>query len=274
MTTRRTDLGRITLNVLDEGARDGHPVLLLHGFPDSSRLWRNQVPALVDAGYRAIAPDLRGFGDSDRPERVRDYRMPVIVDDVRALLDALDISTAHVVGHDWGAIVAWAVAGNLADRVDRLVAITVGHPRVFSRVSPAQLARSWYVMFFQIPKLPEALIRARDWRLFRKVGLFGTSPDIDRYIEDLSRPGALTAGINWYRANRPRPSSWNWYPRVSVPTMGIWGAKDGAVGEKQMTDSVRYVDGPWRYERMEAGHWLPLTRAQQLNELLIGFLDE
>ena len=268
----KIDIGDVTLNVADEG--DGDAVLLLHGFPDSSRLWRKQIPSLVDAGYRAIAPDLRGFGESDRPEEVQAYDLTLVVQDLCNLLDHLNVDKAHVVGHDWGAITSWAFAGWEPGRTNKLVPITVGHPRAFFPPSPAQALRSWYVMFFQLPVISETALSARDWALFR--ASFGVSPDIDYYIRDLSRPGALTSALNWYRANarpdrvlRRDPG----FERVSAPTMGIWGSKDWALTEKQMTDSEKFVDGPWRYERLEAGHWIPLRRADTLNGLLTGFFS-
>lgn len=263
----------VTLNVVDEG--QGEPVLLLHGFPDSSRLWRHQIAALTTAGFRAIAPDLRGFGESDRPEGVASYSMPRILGDLVSLLDRLGVQVTHLVGHDWGAIAAWAFAGRLPQRVGRLVAISVGHPAGFARLSLSQLRKSWYVILFQLPRLAEAALRLNDWRLFRS--LFGTSPDFETYVEDLSRRGALTAGLNWYRANgrpdRTLTRAKRDFPRVHVSTMGIFGSKDWALTEEQMKRSERYLDAPWRYERMEAGHWIPLRHAEQLNVLLVDFLS-
>jgi pimeloyl-ACP methyl ester carboxylesterase len=153
------------------------------------------------------------------------------------------------------------------------VAISVGHPRSFARPSLAQLRRSWYALFFQVPGVAERAFRARDWALFRVT--FGGSPDFDRYLIDLSRPGALKAGLNWYRANgRPdkvlRGSLK--YPRVKADTLGIWGSKENTLTEGQMTASERYVDGRWRYERIRAGHWAPLSRPDVVNDLLLDFL--
>lgn len=266
MSGRRLEVGHISLHLVDEGS--GQPVLLLHGFPDSSRLWRNQVPALVSHGLRAIVPDLRGFGQSDRPTKGRhSYSMQRILGDLTGLLDALGLEKVHVVGHDWGAIAAWALAGWHPDRVDELVVISVGHPRGLARPRPSQVARSWYAVAFSMPWLAEKLFTARDWRLFRAI--FGRSPDFDQYLVDLARPGALTAGLNWYRANHLL--TFFSYPRVSSPVMGVWGSKDWALGEAQMVASKDYVDGPWRYERIEAGHWIPLRRPELLNALLIDF---
>lgn len=258
----------ITLNVLDHGA--GSPILLLHGFPDSARMWRNQIPALVEAGHRVIAPDLRGFGDTEKPQKASAYAMRLVLSDLLKILGDLGINRADVVGHDWGAIAAWGLAGWHPDRVRRLIVVSVGHPRAFVFPSPPQAARSWYALVFQIPGLTERLFTARDWALFRR--LFGGSPDFDRYMTDLKRPGALTAGLNWYRANG-KPYRLARYPRVQAPTLGLWGTRDWSLGERQMKRSKKYVDGPWHYERIEAGHWLPLSRPEIVNRQLLDFLQ-
>ena len=255
---------------MDEGSGDD-AVVLLHGFPDSSYMWRKQIPVLVEAGYRVIAPDLRGFGQPDKPAEVEAYRMRLLVGDIDAILDSLGVQAAHVVGHDWGAGLAWAVAGFLPARVLTLTVMAVGHPRAFQRalLTSSQGLRSWYMAFFQIRGFSERVISRNGFSLFRK-GF--RSPDIDREIEALSEPGALTAGLNWYRAN-VRPGRGSSMPNISAPTMGIWGAKDVALSEKQMTGSAEFVDGPFRYERIEAGHWMMLSRADEVNALLLDFLQ-
>lgn len=270
-SARRLEVGGVGLNVLDEG--EGPPVLLLHGFPDSLDLWRHQVPALTGAGFRVIAPDLRGFGRSDAPEEVEAYALPAVMEDVVGLLDQLEVPTTHVVGHDWGAALAWGLAALQPDRVERLVALSVGHPATFPG-SMEQRALSWYMLFFLFPEAEEALQRD-DWRLFREA--FGGGGDLDRYVEDLSRPGRLTAGLNWYRANIS-PESFasamsSAVPAVSCPTLGVWSAGDVALTEHQMTSSAENVTGPWRYERIDdASHWMPVDAPERLNELLLDFL--
>ena len=256
----------------DEGK--GAPVLLLHGFPDSSQLWRHQVPALVDAGMRVIAPDLRGFGESDKPEAVEDYAIARSVADMEAVLDGLGVERAHVLGHDWGAGLAWALAAYVPERVERLVVMSVGHPNTLRQPSVEQREKAWYQLLFQFTGVAEALIQRDDWKLFRE--MLADAVDRERYIEDLSRPGALTAGLNWYRANarvdqeleRTRP-----FPAVDVPTMGIWGSGDNFLLEEGMLGSGDHVTGTWRYERIEgAGHWLQLDAPERVNELLLEFL--
>ena len=201
---RSVDLGDVRLNVASAGS--GRPVVLLHGFPDSWRLWRYQIRVLAAAGYRVIAPDLRGFGRSSRPSDVADYRMNVLVGDITGLLDSTGVDRAAVVGHDWGAVLAWRLAGSLPQRVDRLVVVSVGHPAAASPIGASdQQQRSGYLRWFLPPGVAERMLPRDDWRLFRDWGWHGaernTDPDCDRQIADLSRPGALTAGLNWYRAN-------------------------------------------------------------------------
>ena len=255
-------------------AGEGTPVLLLHGFPDSARVWRHQIPALVAAGFRTIAPDLRGFGESDKPRDVEDYAMQRSVADVDAVLDACEVERAHVVGHDWGAGLAWTLAALVPERVDRLVVMSVGHPNALRSPSIAQREKAWYQLLFQFEEVAEALIQRDDWKLFREV--LGNPTDAEQYVADLSRPGALTAALNWYRANaspaqeleRSRP-----FPRVAAPTLGIWSTGDNFLLEEGMAASGEHVSGPWRYERVEgAGHWLQLDAAERANELLLEFL--
>lgn len=265
------EVNGLKFNVLDAGTGPG--VLLLHGFPDSSHLWRNQVPALVDAGFRVVAPDLRGFGGSDRPQAVEAYRMGEVLDDIRGILRILGVPRVHVVGHDWGAAAAWMFTITQPQKVDRLVAISVGHPAVFFRPTMKQMRLSWYTLLFQFPGIAEALIPRDDWSFLK--GWTGGTGDLDRYVEDLARPGALTAALNWYRANlAPQrlvddPPT---FPMIDKPVMGIWGAHDAALTEESMTDSARQVSGPWRYQRFEdAGHWIPIEQPEKLNRLLLEF---
>ena len=258
---------------VDEGA--GTPVILLHGFPDTSALWRHQIAALTSAGFRTIAPDMRGRGRSDRPADVADYALPKIVGDVTGIMDALGIQRAHVVGHDWGAAVAWLVAALAPDRVDHLVAISVGYPGAAGLPTLEALQKSWYRLLFQFDGVAEDLVQRHDWYLMREL-LQGGGEEFDRYVTNLSEPGALTSALNWYRANLqpdrllgPGPS----LPAVAAPTMGIFGTADLYLTEGAMLNSAPKVTGPWRYERLEGvGHFVPLQAPDQLNKLLLDFL--
>ncbi len=264
----------VTLAVQDEG--EGHPVLLVHGFPDTSYLWRHQVRALAGAGMRAIVPDMRGRGESDKPQDVDDYKIIRSVLDMVAVLDELGVQRAHVVGHDFGAVVAWALASAVPDRVDRLVAMSVGHPNTRKVRSLEQREKAWYQLLFQFEGVAEELLRRDDWKLTRE-WLRGDG-DTQRYLVDLARPGALTAGLSWYRANlaphldlQDRPP----LPSVQAPTLGLWSTGDHYLTEAAMLRSSAFVDGPWRYERIEdASHWMQLDRPDEINELLLEFLAQ
>jgi len=261
----------VSLYVEDSGA--GTPVVLLHGWPDSARLWRNQIPVLTDAGYRVIAPDQRGFGRSARPSEIADYRLDRPVGDVVGLLDKLGLETAHVIGHDWGAAVGWLLATQHPDRVRSLAALSVPHPASPRTLRQREMA--WYQLFFLFDDVAEAWFQHDDWALFREF-LRGDG-DVEQYVEDLSRPGALTASLNWYRANlvpQPPPAaggpSW---PPVAVRTLGIWSERDNYLDGARMRASVQFVSAQWRYEQIpNASHWIPLDQPARLNELLLEWL--
>jgi pimeloyl-ACP methyl ester carboxylesterase len=283
VTERRLRLNGLDYNVAEAG--EGPPVLLLHGFPDSWRLWRHQIPALAEAGHRVIAPDLRGFGETARPAEVEAYKLRALVGDAVGLLDELGVERAAVVGHDWGAMVAWRVAMFAPDRVERLVAVSVGHPLASVAAGLPQRRLSWYVLWFLFPGVAERILPADDWAFFRRwawdgIGP-GEDPDCDRQVADLSRPGALVAGLNWYRANTDPaayvagdPTRFS-LPPVACPTMGVWSSDDMALTEEQMTGSARFVTGPWRYERLDGvDHWVPVHAPERLNGLLVDFLGD
>ena len=263
----------ISLAVREEGA--GHPVLMLHGFPDSSALWRRQIPALAGAGMRVIAPDLRGRGESDAPEAVDEYAIARSVADLVALLDGLGLERAHVVGHDFGAVVAWVFAARHPDRVARLVAMSVGHPNTFDQRTVEHREKAWYQLLFQFEGIAEELLRRDDWRLLRE-WLRGDG-DVERYVAELSRPGALTAGLNWYRANlhpRAELAGRRPVPAVAAPTLGLWSSRDNYLLEDRMIESRAHVTADYRYERVEgASHWLQLDAPDRVNDLLVEFLS-
>lgn len=252
----------------------GRPVILLHGFPDSGRLWRHQVPALAEAGFQVIVPDLRGYGRSGKPEAVDAYHLSALAGDVLAVLGDVGVERAHVVGHDWGAALAWALASFAPERVDHLVVLSVGHPATFRRTA-AQNEKSWYMLLFQFAGIAERWLSDNDWANFRA---WAHHPDCDAVIGELEAGESLTPALNWYRAN-VAPESWlsppPALPPVQAPTMGIWSTGDVALTEKQMTDSAQNVTGPWRYERIDGpGHWMQLEVPDTINRLLVDFLPD
>ncbi len=269
----------IRLRVRSAGS--GRPVILLHGFPDSHLVFQHQIGALAAAGFRVLAPDLRGFGESDRPSDVAAYRMPLLVGDVAAILDHFDVPTAAVVGHDWGAGLAWQFAIAHPGRVDRLAVLSVGHGGADGGFQQQQL--SWYMLWFLFEGVAEKALPADDWAFFRKWA-WGLEPgrtnaDCERQIRDLSRPGALIAGLNWYRANinpafLARTEAVNG-PKIHCPTMGVWSSADDFLGEAQMRDSAKFCPAGFRFERLDdVGHWLTQEAPAQVSALLVDFLGE
>ena len=268
--TRTVEVDGETFPLYDHG--DGTAVLLIHGFPDSKYLWRHRIAPLVQAGYRVIVPDLRGFGNAPRPEAVEDYSLSLVLRDLTGLLDALGVERAHVVGHDWGGTVAWLLAGYHPERCLSVTGMTVGAPGGRGRRSIEQLEKFWYVFFFQSEGVAEEWLRRDDWQGLRKWSR--QAGDFDRHIQDLSRPGALTAGLNWYRANFS-PASLNSTPappRITVPSMGIAAENDAFLLEAHTKYSSDMVDASWEYHYVrDASHWLMLDKPDEINTLLLGF---
>jgi pimeloyl-ACP methyl ester carboxylesterase len=248
----------------------GPPVLLLHGFPDTHLVWRKQVGVLAAAGYRVLAPDLRGYGRSDAPGGIVDYTLEKLRGDVLGVLDALKIDKVSLVGHDWGGLIGWQLAALAPQRIERLVALSTGHPSAIARAGLIQHLRMTYVLGFMLPGIAEQMLRAGDWFMMRQ--FTGEPGQAEHWKRDLSPPGRLTAALNYYRANigLALPKG---YPKVRVPVMGIWSDGDPALGEKQMRYSARYVDAEFRFERIhDADHWLQLTAHDRVNRLLLDFL--
>jgi pimeloyl-ACP methyl ester carboxylesterase len=271
--TELIEANGLTFYVRDEGS--GTPVILLHGFPDTGDLWRNQVPALVKGGFRTIVPDMRGRGRSSKPEAVADYRLSSMVADVTGILDALGIKRAHVVGHDWSAAVAWLLAALAPERVDRLVAVSVGAPGAGAGPTLEELQKGWYRLLFLFEGVAEELLQRDDWKLFRL--FLSGAKDTQAYVQTLSEPGALTPALNWYRANLPVQALLGrtggpQLPMIKADTLGIWSSGDLYLTEEAMTRSKARVQGSWRYERFEGSHWVPLDQPDRLNKLLLEFL--
>jgi len=255
-----------------ETAGDGPPVLLVHGFPDSRRVWREQIGPLAEAGFRAIAPDLRGFGESERPEGVEAYRATTVVGDLLELLDEHGVERAHIVGHDWGAGLVWVLAALHPERVLTLTALSVGHPSAAKPRGIESWQKGWYQLLFLFDEA-EDLLLADGARLLRE--WLADAPDAERYVEELSEPGVLTARLGLYRANlHPRneraPRA---LPPVAAPTLGLFSTGEPYLTEAAMARSGEHVTGRWRYERIDgAGHWLQLDAAERVNRLLLEHL--
>lgn len=267
--------GSLTFDVYDEGPADGEVVVLLHGFPERASSWRLVAPRLHEAGYRTLAMDQRGYSRGARPGRRRDYRVSELVADVLALVDVAvgPAGRVHVVGHDLGAIVGWATAQRHPDRVATLTAVSVPHPMSFvtAMARSRQVLKSWYVLAFQLPKLPELVIRRLGKVSDSQLAASGmTREDLERVQREIVDDDALSGAIGWYRAlpfNDPRPL----WGKVSVPTTLVWSDGDVAVGRWSAENNHRWVEGPYRFVALEGvSHWIP-TQAPE--ELAAAILD-
>lgn len=263
-------------------AGEGPLVVLLHGFPEFWYSWRLQIPGLVGAGFRVVAPDMRGYNLSSRPAGVAAYDADRLAGDVRELIHERGARTAFLAGHDWGAAVAWATAMKHPQVVERLAILNVPHPRrmLEGLRTPRQLAKSWYMFFFQLPWLPERLVRAGRWRMFRfgferdaRPGAF-TAEDLDRYIEAWSQPGAPTAMIAYYRAafrQSPGRAQSRFRP-VTAPTLIIWGERDRYLGAELAEPDPADVLNLERVVRLpDASHWVQHDEPERVTKLLAEF---
>ena len=263
--------GGLVFDVRDSGPGDGEPVVLLHGFPQDSSAFDRMAPALHSAGLRTLAPDQRGYSPGARPAGRSAYRVRESVDDVLALLAAAGLSSAHVVGHDWGGVVGWALAAWHPWRVRTLTSLSVPHPAAMAQAlgHSDQAVRSSYIGFFQLPAVPEAVLLAGRGALLRRMLRQGGLPDdlADHYVERMREPGALTAALNWYRA-LPLAGGTP-VGTLRVPTLHVWGARDAFLGRAATEATAEFVDGPYALEVLEdVDHWIPELAAERTGELI------
>jgi pimeloyl-ACP methyl ester carboxylesterase len=260
--------------------------LCLHGFPECWYSWRHQLPVLARLGYRAWAPDLRGYGETDRPLDREDYAVERLLDDVAGLIDAAQARSTILLAHDWGAIIAWYFALRQLRPLDRLVIMNVPHPAVMDRAirRPRQMLRSWYVLLFQIPRLPEALLRARNHRAIGDAFLNSAIdkhrfPDevLQVYRDSAARPGALTAMMNYYRAlvrgggaERQRKLG---YPLIEIPTLMIWGERDVALGKETTYGTDAFVQNLTLRYLPNVSHWVQQEAPETVNAMLEAWLS-
>ncbi|MGI8567288.1 MAG: alpha/beta fold hydrolase [Pyrinomonadaceae bacterium] len=281
-------IGDVRLHYAERGAGE-KLVILLHGFPECWYSWRHQLAALGEH-YRVVAPDLRGYNLSDKPPRVEDYRMEALVGDVLGLIRHCGEREAAIIGHDWGAAVAWAVAEKYPEYVWKLAALQVPPPAAWAaNVTVRQLLRSWYMFFFQLPRVPEWWISRNDFGglddMFKRTARRGTFTETDIAVlkEAMRQPGALTASINYYRANvkallkrrSGENSSSTGGGRVRVPTLFIYGERDFAIVPDTVRGVNRYVDAPYREVRLaHSNHWVQQESPSEVNAALLSFLRE
>jgi pimeloyl-ACP methyl ester carboxylesterase len=266
----RVDVGDLTFDVRVDGPEDGRPVLLLHGFPETSTSWAAVTPLLTRAGLRTYAPDQLGYSPGARPGEVEAYSMQNLAQVTADLMTALEVPVADVVGHDWGANVAWTLAAWHSDRVRTLTAVSVPHPAAYTaafRADPEQRERSAYIRLFWQPGKAEEVLLADDARRLRRM-LTGAEQDtgippeaVDEYVAVLSAPGALTGALNWYRAM----SSDTRVDPVEVPTTYVWSDGDVAIGRTAAEACANFVTGDYRFVELPGvTHWIPEQAPEQL----------
>jgi pimeloyl-ACP methyl ester carboxylesterase len=284
IATRRIQANGFDFAV-DEAGQGERLALCLHGFPESRFSWRFQLPLLSQMGYRAWAPDLRGYGETEpKPQAVSAYAIERLMEDVAALIDASGAKEVTLIGHDWGAGLAWTFAASRVRSLERLVVMNVPHPAVFAerlRRSPRQMLRSWYMVFFQIPGLPERLNTARDARLIRQA-FVGMAIDksrfpaavLDRYALDAQRPGAMTGMVNWYRAAARHPGKLAGpWPRIETPTLIVWGEADAALGLELLDGTERHVRDLTVRRLPGVSHWVQQEAPEAVNAILADWLN-
>lgn len=263
----------IKLHTALDGPEDGHPVFLLHGFPEAWFGWEHQIHALATSGFRVIVPDQRGYNLSDKPEGVSSYTMGHLVEDILGLADALGFDRFHLAGHDFGAMVGWNLAIRHPRRLKRLAIANVPHPAVmgsYLRTHPSQMLKSWYAFFFQIPGLPEIFARAFNWRfLISAMPVNFTDSDRERYRTAWAKPGAITGMINWYRATiRPSRRS-TALGRIRVPTLLIWGQQDRYLSYEMAPLSAKLCEDVRLVTFEDATHWVLHDKPEKVSQLLV-----
>ena len=270
----------VRLHAVEAGPGDGPLLILLHGFPEPWYSWRHQIEPLADAGFRVLAPDQRGYNLSDKPGGVSSYGLDTLALDIVGLIDEAGRDRAFVAGHDWGGAVAWWLGVKHAHRLERVAILNVPHPLVMRKTvltNPRQLRKSSYMFFFQLPWLPERSFRKNDWeypaKILRATSRPGTFSDADLalYKEAWAQPGAVTAMLNWYRAalraQPRRPAS----PRITVPTLLLWGTRDRFLGQEMAQPSIDLCDDGQLVLLDDASHWLQHEEPGRVNPLLADF---
>jgi len=268
----------VTLHYVEAG--EGPLVVLLHGFPEFWFGWRRQIVPLAAAGFRVVAPDTRGYNLSSRPEGYKSYAVDKLATDIRGLIGERGAESAHLVGHDWGGSIAWTVAMNHPDVVDRLAILNAAHPRRLQEglMNPNQLRKSWYFFFFALPGLPEDVVHARNWHFFRHFLQDANPPytpeELEKYVESWSQPGAAAGMIDYYRASvrSSQKEAKAAIRPISAPTLVIWGQQDGYLGSELAEPKSDDVPNLRGVERLpDASHWVHHDEAERVNQLLIDF---
>ncbi len=270
---KRLSTNGITLHTVLAGPEDGEPVFLLHGFPDAWFGWEAQIHPLAEFGFRVIVPDQRGYNLSDKPKGVSSYQMNNLVEDIIGLADNLGYDQFYLAGHDFGAMVSWNLATQYPARLKRLAIANVPHPSVmqnYLRTHPSQMRKSWYAFFFQIPRIPERVVKTNNWQI-----LISALPDnltekeCNRYRQAWAQPDAMTSMINWYRAMLRQSRKSMAASQIEVPTLVIWGQQDPYISYEMAPLSVNLCQDSRLVTFADASHWVMHDKPKEVSQLLI-----
>ncbi len=282
LTEKYYSVNGVRIHTVESGPEDGQVVLFLHGFPEFWFSWRKQIPFFANLGYRVVAPDQRGYNLSSKPASVGAYRVQELIGDMVALIAALGVDKVYLVGHDWGAVIAWGLATYHPHLLHRLVIINVPHPAVMRetlRKQPDQLRRSWYIFFFQLPYLPQWIISFRRYWIMRrslqKSSLPGTfsEADLGHYVTAWRRPGTFNAMLNWYRAavRYRNPTSLESGKQIGVPLLILWGAQDIALRAEMAPKSLKWCENGQLRMFPDATHWVQHEKSDEVTSAILDF---
>ncbi|MBI2766108.1 MAG: alpha/beta hydrolase [Chloroflexi bacterium] len=276
-TIREIAANGMTFRCREAGPEGGEPVMLLHGFPETSHMWCELLPRLAAAGYRCLAPDQRGYSPGARPEGRENYRTELLAEDAVALADAAGFGRFQLIGHDWGAGVGWRVVMSYPERIASWSALSIPHPASYGRAlreDPAQQEKSQYITFFQEPGVAEAAMSANSFEMLRGIWTASPAEEVAEYMDVFTKPGALTAALNWYRGSfglNPEQAA-NSEAKVATPTLVVWGNKDQAVGRSTTLTTANYMTGYYKFVELDAGHWLIQESFENVASEVMGHL--
>lgn len=280
MRQKTYQLQQVSLHTMEAGPLDGQIILFLHGFPEFWYGWRNQLDFFAAQNYRVIAPDQRGYNLSSKPTEVKNYTLEILAADIAELINQLGSGKVVLVGHDWGGAVAWAVADQYPELLEKLIILNMPHLKILNhalRHNKKQMLRSWYAGFFQIPVIPEMLVKAFNFKLLERSLTTSSRPgtflpeNLSVYKQAWKQPGAITAMLSWYRATKY--SSFKFKPTIEVPTLMLWGKKDKFLGEELALPSIEMCINGQLIFLNKASHWLHHEEPDRVNSLILNFLE-
>ena len=253
---------------------EGDAVILLHGFPETSRMWYKLIPILANEGFKVVAPDQRGYSPGARPLRIFDYTIDKLSKDIINIADAFQFTKFHLIGHDWGSAVGWYTVSINADRIISWTALSVPHLDAFFEsinTDKEQQRKSQYMSFFKKPILPELYFKIFGYKYLKAIWKKSSTLEIEKYLEVFKQRGALKASLNWYRANINNSN--NMIGNIDTPTLILYGIKDMAIGEKSVDESAKYLKGEYNIEKLDVGHWLIQESFESVSNSILKHLN-